>query len=328
MCIGICAIAVQRGTRKLYFKSGINSHNKIRENFKLSDTKFGEQVNLEAHPRGKNFLNSKNWKVVVDHDQENLPEWFLENRPEVEGLFLDFLEEELKKIKRTKKYKGSLSLSGCTGLTGLPQGLVVKGDLWLQGCTGLTSLPQGLVVEGSLILTGCTGLTSLPQGLVVEGNLDLTGCTGLTSLPQDLVVEGDLYLYGCTGLTSLPQGLVVKGDLWLQGCTGLTSLPQGLVVKGNLYLNSCTGLTSFPQGLVVEGSLYLNGCTGLSSISGKIKGAIYLDVQLFEKCSTQNLLNYKDHFEKNFRDLLENKVVQEKIKNVKKKNRFQILKGI
>ena len=64
---------------------------------------------------------------------------------------------------------GWLDLSGCTGLTALPEGLTVGGELNLSWCTGLTSLPEGLTVGGWLNLNGCTGLTALPEGLTVGG---------------------------------------------------------------------------------------------------------------------------------------------------------------
>ena len=51
--------------------------------------------------------------------------------------------------------------------------LKVGGDLSLSGCTGLTALPDGLTVGGSLYLDGCTGLTALPDGLTVGGYLYL-----------------------------------------------------------------------------------------------------------------------------------------------------------
>ena len=146
--------------------------------------------------------------------------------------------------------------------------------------------------------------------------------------PINVVVEEYLSFIDCTGLIQLPQSLVVIGSVNLSNYTDLIQLPQDLVVEGNLYLMGCTGLTSLPQGLVVGNCLFLAGCTGLTSISGKIKDKIYLNEEFIEKCSIQNLLEYKDHFEKNFQDLLESKVIQEKIKNVKLKTRFHILKGI
>ena len=79
------------------------------------------------------------------------------------------------------------------------------GWLYLSGCTGLTELPDNLTVGGSLYLRGCTGLTELPDNLTVGGWLYLSGCTGLTELPDNLTVGGSLYLRGCTGLTELPD---------------------------------------------------------------------------------------------------------------------------
>ena len=58
-------------------------------------------------------------------------------------------------------------------------GLTVRGALDLTGCTGLTALPDGLSVGGWLDLTGCMGLTALPPGLTVGASIDLRGCTGL-----------------------------------------------------------------------------------------------------------------------------------------------------
>ena len=118
-------------------------------------------------------------------------------------------------------YRGCLDLENCTGITSLPEGLVVGGYLDLRG-TGITSLPDGLVV-GGLDLEDCTGINSLPEGLTVGGSL-LLGGTGVTSLPEWLVVGGDLCLRG-TGVTSLPEGLVVGGDLDLNG-TGITDAPN------------------------------------------------------------------------------------------------------
>ena len=88
---------------------------------------------------------------------------------------------------------GYLYLSGCAGLTALPEGLSVGGDLYLGGCTGLTSLPEGLSVGGCLYLSGCTGLTALPEGLSVGGGLDLSGCAGLQRRQELLGVAGRIY---------------------------------------------------------------------------------------------------------------------------------------
>ena len=64
-----------------------------------------------------------------------------------------------------------------------------KGSLDLRG-TGITSLPDNLVVGGSLDLRG-TGITSLPDNLVVGGSLDLEGCTGITNKNVNTVLSAD-----------------------------------------------------------------------------------------------------------------------------------------
>ena len=43
------------------------------------------------------------------------------------------------------------------------------GSLDLFGCTGLTALPEGLIVGGSLDLSGCTGLAHLSVGKDARG---------------------------------------------------------------------------------------------------------------------------------------------------------------
>ena len=76
--------------------------------------------------------------------------------------------------------------------------------------TGITSLPDNLVVGGSLYLCG-TGITSLPDNLVVGGSLDLEGCTGITSLPDNLVVGDYLDLCG-TGITNKNVNTALSTD--------------------------------------------------------------------------------------------------------------------
>jgi hypothetical protein len=114
----------------------------------------------------------------------------------------------LEQLERMKTPGGSLDLSGCTGLTALPDGLTVGDSLYLRGCTGLTTLPDGLTVGDSLYLRGCAGLTALPDGLTVGGSLYLRGCTGLKNAREERskvkrLNEGDYvpgrYLY-CDGI--------------------------------------------------------------------------------------------------------------------------------
>ena len=169
-------------------------------------------------------------------------------------------------------YNGNLDLCG-TGITSLPDGLVIDGGLDLENCTGITSLPEGLVVGGSLDLYG-TGITSLPEGLAVGGSLYLENCTGITSLPDGLAVGGGLYLRG-TGITSLPDGLTVGGTIDLENCTEITSLPNGLTVGGTLDLENCTGITSLPDGLTVGDDLYLHN-SSITSLPNDLTVGRYL----------------------------------------------------
>ena len=117
-------------------------------------------------------------------------------------------------------------------------GLTVRGALDLTGCPGLTALPDGLTVRGALDLTGCPGLTALPDGLSVGGWLDLTGCTGLTALPAALSVGASIDLRGCTGLDHYCVGRDARGYAFygipmrdgphvVAGCRNFTA-PQAL----------------------------------------------------------------------------------------------------
>jgi len=62
----------------------------------------------------------------------------------------------------------------------------IEGNLDLTGCIGLTKLPENLYVGGMLRLNDCTNLTSLPESLKVGEILTLDGCSNLTSLPKSL----------------------------------------------------------------------------------------------------------------------------------------------
>ena len=52
--------------------------------------------------------------------------------------------------KMMERSGGCLDLSGCTGLTALPDNLTVGGSLYLDGCTGLTAIPDNLRVDGCI----------------------------------------------------------------------------------------------------------------------------------------------------------------------------------
>ncbi len=169
------------------------------------------------------------------------------------------IEEFIKRYGRIElldgnTYRGSLDLGG-TGITSLPNGLVVGGDLDLSG-TAITSLPDGLTVAGDLNLEGCTGITSLPDGLTVAGDLNLEGCTGITSLPDGLTVAGDLYLRG-TGITNtdhvkrtVPPALFWQGGKYVKA-DGIFS--RVVSHHGNVYRIAKIGRKE-EQYLVTDGN--------------------------------------------------------------------------
>jgi hypothetical protein len=259
MCIGISAIALQRGDRRLLYKNGINRHNKIREAFGIGDYRSEEQVNLEAHP-GPCLTEIDGWTIHVDHDGAP-PQWYQEERIEIESAFRDFFEAEIREMRETGVYDGELDLSGTT-ITSL--GELRKCGYLNLSLTPITSL-GGLRKCGYLCLA-CTPITSL-GGLRECGNLDIC-CTPITSLGE-LQKCGDLLLTG-TPITSL-GGLQKCGDIDLSG-TPITSLGE-LRECGNLDLRG-TPITSLGD-LRECGGLWLRG-TKISIPQNLKHGEIYL----------------------------------------------------
>jgi hypothetical protein len=176
MCIGISAIALQRGDRRLLYKSGVNGHGQIREVFGIGDYRCDEQVNLEAHP-GPCLTEIDGWTIHVDHEGDP-PQWYQDERIEIESAFRDFFEAEISEMRETGVYDGTLDLTG-TPITSLGE-LQKCGSLWLRG-TPITSLGE-LRECGDIYLRG-TPITSL-GGLRKCGNLDLTGTK--ISVPKNL----------------------------------------------------------------------------------------------------------------------------------------------
>jgi hypothetical protein len=178
---------------------------------------------------------------------------------------------------------GEVDLTGCTGLTALPENLKVR-YLNMAGCTGITVFPDSLDV-GFLNLTDCTGVTVYPENVRKLRHLDMTGCTNLTVLPKKILHNGlDLNLTRCTGITVLPEELDLN-SLDLTGCTGITSLPKKLKVGllRQINLTGCTGLKALP-GDISAFSLFLAGCTGLTALPKDLDvSQIYLSQDLKEK---------------------------------------------
>jgi hypothetical protein len=248
MCIGICAIAVQRGTQRLFYKSGVNSHGNIRKVFRLKDDKPQEQVNLEAHLKG-DFFNPKDWTLVVDHDMSNLPKWFIDDRPEVEGLFWTFLEDEIKETKASGVYKGALNLSGLTSAKGLVLPTKVGGGLSLSGLTSAEGLVLPTKVGGSLFLSGLTSAEGLVLPTKVGGDLSLSGLTSAEGLVLPTKVGGYLNLSGLTSAEGLVLPTKVGGSLFLSGLTSAKGLVLPTKVGGGLSLS---GLSSEDRNKIRE----------------------------------------------------------------------------
>jgi hypothetical protein len=194
MCYFVSYIVTES---RVYHYPGVDSHDEIIKLAGLRDgVGGGNFVRCEIKPDWTDWADVSKWRFRTDQDVR--PDWYSEADAEQQGRII------AQRIVDSGDWRvgGSLYLSGCTGLSALPDNQNVGGGLDLRGCTGLTALPDGLRVGEWLDLRGCTGLTALPDGLSVGGWLDLTGCTGLTALPDGLRVGGWLDLTSCTGLTA------------------------------------------------------------------------------------------------------------------------------
>jgi hypothetical protein len=246
MCKGISAIAVQRGERRLYFKSGVNSHEEIREAFNLSDNKIGEQVNLEAHLFG-DFFNIKDWKIIIDHDVSDIPKWFEEDRPNIEGLFLDFLEEEIRETKATGTYKGSLNLGYLIDGNGIKLPKKIGGSLNLYSMTSAKGLVMPKKIGGSLYLESLTSAEGLVLPKEIGGNLYLHSMTSAKGLVMPNEIGGWLDLHSLTSAEGLVMPNEIGGWLDLRSMTSAEGLVLPKEIGGYLDLS---GLTS-AKGLVM-----------------------------------------------------------------------------
>ena len=216
MCLGISAIATLRGQQKLYFKSGVNSHSDIREEFGLKDDKPNEQVNLEAHLLG-DFFNIKDWKIVVDHDQANVPQWFIDDKPLIQDLFIAFIEDEIKATKSTGTYKGSLDLSYLKSGKGIILPKKMGGNLYLSGLTSAEGLVLPKTIGGGLSLNNLTSASGLVLPQEIGGVLILNNLTSASGLVLPKTIGGNLYLNSLTSASGLVLPKKMGGYLDLSG---------------------------------------------------------------------------------------------------------------
>jgi phage protein U len=239
MCQGISAIAVQRGDRRLYFKSGVNSHSEIREEFGLKDTQPQEQVNLEAHLYG-DFFNIKDWKIVIDHQVGDIPDWFKDNQPAIEGLFWDYITDEIKDTKASNTYKGTLDLGYLKDGSGIILPKTIGGDLNLSSLTTAQGLVFPKTIGGDLSLDSLTTAKGLVLPKTIGGDLDLSSLTTAKGLVLPKTIGGDLWLSSLTTAKGLVLPKTLGGDLWLSSLTTAKGLVLPKTLGGDLSLDSLT----------------------------------------------------------------------------------------
>ena len=163
MCIGISLI-ISRGRMEPYGLSGENSHEKLKEHFKIRDA--GQNIiPVEWHPTGE-LTDIAAWKFHIDDNAEKYA-WFTERENEYIEAARVFLENEILKILNTGNYFGFLDLRG-TGITSLGALTSVGGSLDLRD-TGITSLGALTSVGGSLYLRD-TGIKkeNVPENLITK----------------------------------------------------------------------------------------------------------------------------------------------------------------
>ena len=71
ICKAFSGICVKSG--KVYWKTGIDSHNDIVDKFKLKDDKVGKLCPFEISPKNNDYLNPDEWVFKFD---EFTPDWW------------------------------------------------------------------------------------------------------------------------------------------------------------------------------------------------------------------------------------------------------------
>ena len=170
----------------------------------------------------------------------------------------------------------TLNLSGCDGLTTLPEEIgkcAALETLNLSFCRSIRTLPERLgdcVALKTLTLSVCDGLIALPEGLgdcTALMTLVLASCRSLTALPErigDCVALMTLNLFYCASLSALPERLgdcAALTTLNLTLCLGLASLPERLDNCAVLTTLDLTNCNNIPSHLDVAEKLKARGCT-------------------------------------------------------------------
>ena len=123
MTIGLTALVIQDPKQyykqQIYCNSGTCFVQDIRFFNKLSDSHMGDLVYLRAELHG-DFYNIEDWKIKHNKQESNfdnprdieynLPQWYKDNRTNIEGEFKEFITKEVEKTKLTRVYGGSLEL--------------------------------------------------------------------------------------------------------------------------------------------------------------------------------------------------------------------------
>ena len=100
---------------------------------------------------------------------------------------------------------------------------LVGGDLTLYA-SGITKLPDNLVVKGTLFISQCPNITTIPEGIKYK-SLKLFMCPAITSISKPKNKIKDLTIDDCSSFAKLPNGIKAEYIRILQ-CPLFTKLPD------------------------------------------------------------------------------------------------------
>ncbi|HEY0209456.1 hypothetical protein [Acerihabitans sp.] len=134
-----------------------------------------------------------------------------------------------------------------------PGGLIIINDTLDLSDSGVTHLPDSLIVMGSLILKGCA-IDKLPGNLKVYDNLDAKN-TKVRVLPIDMEIGRAIFLEN-TRIESLSDNFHCYDSLDLEN-TPIERLPKNLRVNGYLNIKG-TLITELRDDLLIGGPLLVD----------------------------------------------------------------------